>query len=89
MVRGADGPIGRSAKAWALVIGGMIVVGIVNVILGWHWFFPDEMDKNWEPPDAGAAAAASAPDGAAGPPPAPAPAVGQGQGQGQGHGAGR
>jgi hypothetical protein len=50
MIRGADGPIGRSAKAWMLVIGGMIVVGAVNVIIGWKWFVPAREDGE---PDAG------------------------------------
>ncbi len=49
MGRRVDGPIGRSAKAWALVIGGMIVVGVVNVIIAWKWFFPDSLNRAWDP----------------------------------------
>jgi hypothetical protein len=49
----ADGPIGRSGKAWALVIGGMILVGAVNVFIAWKWFIPDDMDRYWTDPDAG------------------------------------
>ena len=48
MVRGADGPIGKSARAWALVIGGMIVVAIVNVIIGYYWFVPSRGETGWE-----------------------------------------
>ena len=71
MSRRVDGPIGRSAKAWALVIGGMIVVGAVNVLIAWKWFFPDSLSRSWDPdaaveaptPAADAAPTPSAPTG--------------------------
>ena len=45
------GKIGKSCKAWALVLGGMILVGVVNVVIAFR-MKPAGFDENWRHADA-------------------------------------
>jgi hypothetical protein len=45
-------PMWNSRKAWALVLGGMIIIGLINLWLGLG-SVPDGFDDNWRYADAG------------------------------------
>lgn len=57
----------NSGRAWALVLGGMIVIGATNLYLAFR-SMPDDFDENWRYADAGVE---EAPDAAA--PASPSP----------------
>lgn len=42
----------NSGRAWALVLGGMIVIGAANLYLAFR-SMPDDFDQNWRHTDAG------------------------------------
>lgn len=46
--------ISNSGRAWALVLGGMIVIGAANLYFAFR-SMPDDFDTHWGTPDAGAA----------------------------------
>ena len=45
-------PMWNSRKAWALVLGGMLAIGIANVAVG-MCSLPEGFDENWRWADAG------------------------------------
>ncbi|HUH01726.1 MAG TPA: hypothetical protein VML75_07000 [Kofleriaceae bacterium] len=47
-------PISTSGRAWALVLGGMIVIGAANLYFAFR-SMPDDFDENWGHADAGVA----------------------------------
>lgn len=50
----------NSRKAWALVLSGVILVGVVNVLLAWR-DLPAGFDENWSYADAAVPATTPAP----------------------------
>lgn len=45
------GNIGKTHKAWVLILGGMILVAVVNVVIAFR-MKPDDFDQNWRHGDA-------------------------------------
>lgn len=53
-------PMWNSGRAWALVLGGMIVIGAANLYFAFR-SMPDGFDENWRYADAGVDAPESPP----------------------------
>ena len=50
------GNIGKTHKAWVLILGGMILVAVVNLVIAFR-MKPDDFDQNWRYSDAAPSAA--------------------------------